>query len=620
MTITITTSGRKLNADINPGGSLLDAINKAGVTGFDAPCGGKGTCGKCKIELVLHCSGYVSAPDDVELKHLTEAEIESGIRLACRVFPSSDVEVKVPDDGGTAVIQSAFSGDFLERLNGDNPALRKNSIKLEHPSIDDQRSDLARLSDTLESMGIISDPDLNLIRKLPTILRENNFEITAVSLFGRLVGIEGGDTSARSFAVAVDIGTTTVVAYLVDLIGSRRGEVLDFVSGLNEQKGRGGDVISRIEYCMQKPENLDELGGRIRAQLEKMIDRLVKRNNLEIECIGLVTVAGNTTMTHIFSGFNPEGIASAPFIPVDTGMCSGAASSFGLGGGELCHCLVLPGISAYVGGDIASGIIASSMHKSEDLSLLIDIGTNGEIVLGNKNGLTACSTAAGPALEGANISCGMGGIAGAVNSIIVSEQDEHEVFELSVIGGGNPTGICGSGIIDALAVFITAGVIDETGRMLSEAELTEAGISRGWIECLSESEGMPALKIANGILLTQKDVREIQMAKAAIAAGINTLLSDTGRSTADVKKVFVAGGFGAAMNSKNAAVVGLFPAELEPVVEIAGNTAGKGAILSALSETILDEMREVAKKVDYVELSSSVKFQTEYMLQMYFYR
>jgi uncharacterized 2Fe-2S/4Fe-4S cluster protein (DUF4445 family) len=214
----------------------------------------------------------------------------------------------------------------------------------------------------------------------------------------------------------------------------------------------------------------------------------------------------------------------------------------------------------------------------------------------------------------------MGGIAGAVNSIIVSEQDEHEVFELSVIGGGNPTGICGSGIIDALAVFITAGVIDETGRMLSEAELTEAGISRGWIECLSESEGMPALKIANGILLTQKDVREIQMAKAAIAAGINTLLSDTGRSTADVKKVFVAGGFGAAMNSKNAAVVGLFPAELEPVVEIAGNTAGKGAILSALSETILDEMREVAKKVDYVELSSSVKFQTEYMLQMYFYR
>jgi len=620
MKIKVTTNGRELYADIEEGDNLLDAINKAGVTGFDAPCGGKGSCGKCRIELIAGTAVPAPSPDDVEQKLLSDSELASGIRLACRVFPSADMEIIVSDSGDSAVIQSEFSGDFLHRIVDEPPPLKRTYLELPLPSIDDQRTDYKRLSDALSEHGIKAAVDLKAKRKLPSLLRENGYKLTAVSMLGSLTGLENENTAERSLAVAVDIGTTTLVAYLVELDGDHRGEVVDYVSGLNEQKGRGGDVISRIEYCMQASEHLEELGGRIRTQISRMAAELCRRNGLGINSIDLLTVAGNTTMTHLFSGLNPEGIASAPFIPVDIGFCSGPASSFGLDCGINCSCAVLPGISAYVGSDITAGIIASEMHKAGELTLLIDIGTNGEIVLGGKAGLTACSTAAGPALEGANISCGMGGTAGAVNKISVTEKDEHEVFQLSVIGGGKPKGICGSGIVDALAVFITAGVIDETGRILSESELTEAGTGSGWIECLTETGGMSALRIAEGLLITQQDVREIQMAKAAIAAGIKTLLSETGRETSDIGKVLIAGGFGAAMNKNSAAVVGLFPAELESVVEIAGNTAGKGAVLGALSENVIGEMVSVAETVEYIELSTSLKFQQEYMNEMYFHQ
>ncbi|MBI9106613.1 MAG: DUF4445 domain-containing protein [Spirochaetales bacterium] len=624
MKITLTVSGRDMIAEIKQGESLLDAVNKAGISGFDAPCGGKGSCGKCRIAIspigptMPIGAKPGSEPDDVERDLLSEAELGSGIRLACRVYPEGDMSITVPDSGSTAVIQTSFSGDFHQRIKDDCSPLKKTFLELAPPSIDDQRPDFKRLSDALSESGIMAAADLVMLRRLPDLLREHDYKVTVLSLSGRLCGLEGGDTVSDSRAVAVDIGTTTVVAYLVDLAGPGRGRVIDLVSALNEQKGRGGDVISRIEYCMRQPGNLDELGSRIRTQISGMVAELCSRNNISISSIGMLTIAGNSTMTHIFSGFNPLGIAFAPFIPVHSGLYSGSGTSFGLQAGEMCSCMVLPGISAYVGSDITAGIIASEMHKSDELSLLIDIGTNGEIVLGSSRGLSACSTAAGPALEGANISCGMGGVEGAVNSITVSERGEHEVFSLSVIGGGKPEGICGSGIVDALAVFLGAGVIDETGRIRTEAELTEDGISRGWIECLSESGGKPALKVSADIMITQMDIREIQMAKAAIAAGIRTLLSETGRATTDIKRVFVAGGFGAAMNKASAAAIGLFPSDLEPVVEIAGNTAGKGAILAALSARVLDEMVKVSEDVEYIELSTSLKFQQEYMNEMYF--
>ncbi len=617
MVITINSGSKTVKSKIGMGESLLDAINRAGIEGFDAPCGGKGTCGKCRVSVSADELKNLPEADGTELKLLSVNELSEGTRLACRVFPSSDVCIAVSAAGREAVIQSAFEGEIAAEITADKPVVVKRFISLPEPSIDDQRSDLKRLSDELSPVTV--GLSIDELRRLPSVLRKNGYRITATEILGNAVSFEGGNTTKESWAVSVDIGTTTVVAYLVQLAGAGRGNIIDLVSSLNSQKGYGGDVISRIEFCMQNEKNLDELQRRITGQVAEMVRKLSAKNNINLKDINLVTVAGNTTMTHLFTGLDPSGIAAAPFIPVDTGLLIAGADEFGLGLPNSCRCAVLPGIASYVGSDITSGIAATGMNKSDELSLLIDIGTNGEIVLGDKFGMTACSTAAGPALEGANISCGMGGVPGAINSLAATEQGDQEVFSFSVIGDVSPSGICGSGIVDAVALFVKAGVIDETGRILKESELHDAGVSQSWINCIMEKDDSVALKISENIFLTQKDIREIQMAKAAISAGVKTLLAETGKTAADVGKLYIAGGFGAAMNRNSAAVIGLFPPELESSVVISGNTAGKGAVLAALSAEVMNDMKDIAEQVKYIELSTSVLFQQEYMTEMYFH-
>ena len=614
MEIRINIDHQSIISNIEPGESLLDAVNKSGIEGFDAPCGGKGTCGKCRVK--IESADMIPAPDGAEKKALSEEEFRQGVRLACRVFPETDMIISVSASGRKAAIQSSFSGAVGEDVLNDLPVLQKLFVELPQPSIEDQRSDVKRLKDSIAEKPF--KMPLEDIRALPSMLRKNDFKLTVLSFFDEWATIAGGDRYKGSFAAAVDIGTTTVVAYLVEISGSKRGRIVEHVSGLNSQKGYGADVISRIEYCMSNENGLSELKSRINSQISSMVMELAEKASIDAEMINLVTVAGNTTMTHLFAGFNPEGIAAAPFIPVVNGLISGRASDFGLKLHPGCFCAVLPGIASYVGSDITSGIVAVGMDKSEELCLLIDVGTNGEIVLGNMYGMTACSTAAGPALEGANISCGMGGIPGAINSLMSAEVSGTEVFSFSVIDDIEPAGLCGSGIVDAIAMFVKAGVIDETGRILGEDELQEAGVHQGWIDCVVKNEKGLNLRIADNIQLTQQDIREIQMAKAAVAAGVKTLLAETGKTAGDVKKLFIAGGFGAAMNRKSAAAIGLFPSELEPVVEVAGNTAGKGAVLSALSKKILNDMEHIAEDVVYIELSTSALFQQEYMMEMYF--
>ena len=616
MIITINLNNKQKKIELDAGKSLLDAINKAGIEGFDAPCGGKGTCGKCRVQ--IHSNA--PEPDSLELKSLTSEQVESGIRLACRVFPEADTELSIASSGKKALIQSSFLGELSQEVLGDRSVYSRSFIELSEPSIEDQRSDLKRLNESfaLQAGEIVSNMPVRLLRELPGILRDNDFSLT-VSLFnGAPISVSGGNTAGDYYAVAVDIGTTTVVSYLLSLAGGNRGEIIDHVSGLNSQKGYGGDVVSRIEYCMQAPGNLEELQCRITSQISGMVKELAFKNKIDISRIGLLTIAGNTTMTHLFEGLDPKGIAAAPFIPVDTSLHLAPAADFGLELHPGCGCAVLPGIASYVGADITAGIAATGMYESDELCLLIDIGTNGEIVLGDKSGMTACSTAAGPALEGANISCGMGGIPGAINSLSAEELGDREVFSFSVIDEIDPVGICGSGIVDAVALFVGAGLIDETGRILEREELTANGVHTGWVNCVVKDENGISIRITKDIYITQKDIREVQMAKAAIAAGVKTLLSETGRAAGDIKKLFIAGGFGAAMNKSSAAAVGLFPAELEDVVEIAGNTAGKGAILSALSGKVMRDMEKIADDVVYIELSTSALFQQEYMMSMYF--
>ncbi len=605
MKIKIHTDGEIKAAEIKKGESLLDAVNRAGIEGYDAPCGGKGTCGKCRVKLVRPELTRQYKPDSVENKFLTESEISAGTRLACRIFPESDIDITVSSAGKSASILTGFDGQaFNPDLIGSEAPVSLISLNLDKPSIEDQRSDFERIKSGLPES---SDIPLWMIRCLPALLKKYEYEISVKTCFGKIVSVSDKNTAEVSYAVAVDIGTTTVVSYLVCISGEERGQVIDFVSSLNSQKGFGGDVISRIEFTMQESGNLDILQQKITNQISTMVDKLCLKAGIESSAIDLVTIAGNTTMMHLFAGLDPAGIAAAPFIPVDTSLLAVSAPELGLSLHEGCTIALLPSIASYVGADITAGIIATGMHRTDKLSLLIDIGTNGEIVLGNKSGMTACSTAAGPALEGANISCGMGGVPGAINRVYAATEKD---ISFEVIGGDTPAGICGSGIVDAVSVFLQQGYIDETGRIMTEEADTSGPL-------IIKDDG-PELKVSGGITLTQKDIREIQMAKAAIAAGIATLLHETGKTVDDVECVHLAGGFGAALDRHNAAVIGLVPAALETKIAAAGNTAGKGAVMAALSADVIADMSDAARHVDYIELSTSAQFQMEYMNAMYF--
>jgi len=614
-------NGETYSVQAAAGMRLLDVLNMLDEVEVDAPCGGNGTCGKCKVRVVSEArDGGLSAPNGAEHTFLTQKELEQGIRLSCRAVITGDCHIAMLDKDLEADILSdtaVFQGEL-------DPPIEKTYLELPEPSIDDQRPDSVRIGESLLLLRGTSSPEdlppalpLYVRQQLPELLRSSDYKVTVVHNHRMIYAVQPGDTSLRHFGIAVDVGTTTVVAYLVSLT---RGEVIDTVSGLNKQKSFGGDVISRIEYVMREDGGLAAIQGRIRSQIEDMGRELLQKNQLEAIDISAMAVAGNTTMMHLFTGLSPAAIASAPFIPVslDEEIVPAAELGFETLG---CPILLLPSLSGYVGADISAGIVASGILEREKLNLLVDFGTNGEIVLGNRERLFTCSTAAGPAFEGAHISRGMGGVAGAINSVYL---EEGELF-CTTIGGKPARGICGSGIFDIAALLIATGAADYTGRILTpeEAELPAAG---QLLKYYVEEKGEPAIRLAaeeeaaggEEILFTQRDLREVQLAKAAIAAGIESLLHAADISYGDVEKIYIAGGFGNYIDTHSAVHLGLFPRERLDSIESIGNSAGKGAVLSLLSKRVSDELEQIPGKSRYIELSSDAYFQSAYIEQMYF--
>jgi uncharacterized 2Fe-2S/4Fe-4S cluster protein (DUF4445 family) len=587
--------------------NLLDVLNAVDGLSFDAPCGGNGTCGKCRVRVV---SGAVSPVKERERRFLKEGEIADGIRLACMTLIEGDAEVSVPDRAKSAKIMTDNAG-----YQGPvDPQVKKTYVELPCPSLEDQRDDVERIR---SAAGAKLSFPLRVRRGLPCVLRDGNFRLTLTSCGETAVAAEPGDTRSSAYGIAVDIGTTTVVSYLLDLVS---GRVIDAVSGLNHQKVFGGDVISRIDFSFNAEGGLGRLSRKITEQLAAMAKELLERNSLSLSRLYSYVIAGNTTMIHLFAGIDPRNIAASPFIPVCTDLMTLEAEAVGLPG-EAATVFVLPSMAGYVGADIVAGILSTGLAESEDLCLLLDIGTNGEIVLGSRDGLLSCSTAAGPAFEGANISRGVGGIAGAVNTVAFDGAE----LSVTTIGNEKAIGICGSGIIDAAAILVRTGAADYTGRIIDREE-AESDAARAVLARLSDAGGEPSIVIAAGsetedgdpILFTQKDLREIQLAKAAIAAGIKTLVREAGRSLIDVQRVFLAGGFGSYIRKESALAIGLLPAEFADRIEVVGNSAGLGAIMASLSRDILLKSTSLKAKSRYVELSGSAAFQDEYIESMYF--
>jgi uncharacterized 2Fe-2S/4Fe-4S cluster protein (DUF4445 family) len=589
------------------------------------PCGGKGVCGKCIIQ-VLHDD---SIPvHDADHKFLTQQQIAAGYRLSCLLRIESDLTIVLPknDSDRLGVGQRILSEQ--DPYSGKRDQItRKYFLELKPPSIQNQTDDLERIISTAAEVGCgglaVSGALAHaLIPELPGLIRDSDYKLTLAVTGDRIVSLESGDTTASNYYFSIDLGTTTVVVYLLNTV---TGELIDTLSELNMQRSFGADVISRISYTLDHEDGLALLQDTIVTQLHRMMSLLATNNDMPNEYVYGCMLAGNTTMLHLYSGTNPVSIARSPYIPVFTQMLQyhGKDAEIVPEIFPNCTLYLLPGISGYIGSDITTGILAVNLWKQSELSLLVDIGTNGEIVLGSKAGITACATAAGPAFEGFHISCGTGGIAGAVEKVIYDPKIDdiscNTIQELPAVG------ICGSGMVDLAALLVTLKMVDGKGKFLKTVEITpplskrlqqrRQRVNNKEVFILDDGSGSAD---GNPIIFTQQDMRELQLAKAAIAAGIETLISKTDTNINEIAHVYIAGGFGNYIHKESALIVGLLPAELAHRIELVGNSAGKGAIMCAMSQSALDGSSEIRKMVKYIELSSEESFKKALMKHMYF--
>jgi uncharacterized 2Fe-2S/4Fe-4S cluster protein (DUF4445 family) len=590
---------------VQTGTNLLSFLRENSIL-VSTPCGGKGTCGKCKVKV----SGLTNEPSEKEKHLLGDKSLEKGLRLACYNSIRSDLDVYVEDNIEQASIVTAGR----ERSIKLNPLMSKKYFELSIPDLHDQMSDMERV--LLASGAAETDNFIELLRNIPEIVREKNFKISCVYMDSKLVGVEPGDTTGKFYGIAVDIGTTTVAAYLYDLA---TGEKLGVHSMLNPQRKFGADVLSRIEYTMGSRESKDEMNRTIINCINEIANHFVSEQNVEISDIYTVVLVGNTTMTHFLMNVSAKNIAVSPFTPATTQLHKFKAKDLGININSNGYAVVFPAVSGYIGADTVAAVLSSGMYEKDEIALIIDIGTNGEIVLGNNKWMYSCSTAAGPAFEGANIRNGVGGIKGAIDKVFF---DSGVAF--TTIGKEKPLGICGSGIVDAIAGMLSAEVIDETGRIPGEDEVED--VPEAYRNRIVNIDGLNSLMLVPSdesavdvdIAVTQKDIRELQNAKAAIAAGIKTLVKRAGIRIEEVDKVFLAGGFGSYINIDSALKIGLIPKELKGKIESIGNAAGAGAIEGLLSVDMLKDTEIIKDRIKYIELSASPDFVDEYVESMLF--
>ncbi len=578
---------------VKSGENLLKLLQKSGFS-ISASCGGKGLCGKCKVKITAGDSTITSQ----EQKLLSREELNQGIRLACLVDIEADLTVELPTEQKAEIVTEG-----LERKVNLAPRMKKFCISPAEPTIEDQRDYLTRIYDQLP----VQKANYSVLEKLEEIKEAKTVTITVKGK--KLVQLEEGNQVESNYGIAVDIGTTTVVLYLLNL---ETGDEVDVYSFTNPQSQFGADVISRVNYTLEQAGGEEKLQEVLIAELNQGIDKLVSRNELTHDQIWAVNIVGNTIMLHTLLGLNAESIAKAPYIPAFTDQVTLNPADLDLKLNSAGEINLLPSISGYVGADIVGDMLAVDFNLSEDWNLLIDIGTNGELVLGKEDEIFACAAAAGPALEGANITFGMAGVPGAISEYEIKVNGE---INYQVIGNQSPQGICGSGVLDIIAQLYTQGFLTKNGAFKEELPARQR-------MRMTSYEDAPAYQVtgksSGNILLTQQDIREVQLAKGAVAAGIEILLSEAGIDYEAVDNVYLAGGFGSQIKASSAAVLGLIPPELEEKVVKIGNGAGIGAKLSLLNQELSRAAEEITNQVDYIELSTHSDFQTIFMQEMEF--
>ena len=542
-----------------------------------------------------------NAITDTDRRYLTEAELAEGWRLSCRAPVHTESLVEVPRLMTSP--KAALLG--YGRHVVVNPNVAKLYLELAEPSLQDQQPDLARVLTALDKAGYQAHADPAVWRALPQTLRNNDFKITAVVCGDELIAVERGNTTDRLYGLALDIGTTTVVGALTDL---NTGAVAAVQSTLNGQASFGADVISRASYTMTEPDGLATLQNRIIETINTLFDQLLAVAGVARENVYEAITVGNATMLHILLGIDPQPISVAPFIPTIEQQVTLPASDIGLRLHPQARLSTLPHLGAYVGADIVAGVLATGIgrEKDEKLRLYIDVGTNGEIVLGAARRTLATSAPAGPAFEGAQIRCGMRASDGAIEGVQITD----DVYLQNIGGELRPIGICGSGLVDAVAQLIECGLVDSSGLLL-RPEQARGRVNDALVNRLVQVNGVRAFLLSSpqeGIVLTQPDIRALQFAKGAIAAGVAVLMDYLGVKAEDLDEVLLAGSFGSYINPASARTIGLVPwVPVERIVAV-GNAAGEGAKIALLSFREREAANRIPEFVEYVELSGRPEF------------
>jgi uncharacterized 2Fe-2S/4Fe-4S cluster protein (DUF4445 family) len=617
------------------GSNLLAMAVEAGIF-ITASCGGVGACGKCRV---LIQSGDVDCRD---CSQVPPEEFAKGFRLACQSYVLSDATILVPPElhpvgevAGAAepckpAHRQVVSQELEHLVSGAwyNPALKKFAVSLDPPTISDNTSDLSRLLRALKKQHNLENISIDflLLKKLPHFLRQSHWEVTVTLVQTRMesqlgehqlrgsrrpkmISVEAGNTVDKHYSIVLDVGTTSLWGQLVDL-NSR--EVLGVASEYNPQIRFGDDVITRIIHS-QRPGGLGQLQDAVVGGLNKIISELIEKSGAEKRHVSHITAAGNTTMTHLLTGLDPKYIREAPYTPVAAFIPPVRAIRMGLDVEDHVYLYTFPSVASYVGGDIVSGVLGSGIYQRKELTLYIDIGTNGEIVVGNQDWLMTASCSAGPAFEGGGLSCGMRAMTGAIEGFKINPRTCEPM--ILTVGKAKPVGICGSGAINILAEFLLYGVIDQNGkfnRSCKTKRLRPGADGMEYVLAYREDTGQE-----RDIVITEADIDNLIRAKAAMFAGYQSLLGKAGLKFSDLERVVIAGAFGDFINLENAITIGLLPEIPLDRYTFIGNGSLLGAKLISLSNELLDDAERIARKMTNIELSEDHTFMDNYMAGMF---
>jgi len=605
--VEITILPENIRVKVPQGTDLMTAAHKAGVP-LQSTCGGHGTCGECGIIVT----------DD--------ADADGGAYvLACQCCAEKDMEIEIPASSRLSKHQVLLGDDEKPQSSKTSyfnkhriePICRKIFIRVPQGEIDNSQSDMERLKWALAKEVALTDVTIALdaLRELPNCIRERDGELSLTVIQApdvcEIIRVESGRSAKTVYGLSIDIGTTTVVVNLVDM---RTGKIIGTSGKYNQQAAYGSDVISRIIHTDENPEGLHQLEEAVILTVNELIDGMVERHGVPASDIGGIVFAGNTVMSHMLLRLSAKYLRLEPYVPAAIHYPSLRAKQLGLNVWPDALVFVMPSVASYVGGDITSGVLAINLQESDNLTLFIDIGTNGEMVFGSKDYMVTCSCSAGPAFEGSGISCGMRAMNGAIDKVWFDGHGDVAEVKFSVIGGGKPSGVCGSGLISGLAAMRKAGIIDRAGNLISNgSSLYRIGLDGPEYLLCSKVDAADEADI----VLTSGDIKNLLRAKGAIFAGIRTMLHMLDLEMDVIEQVYIGGGFGNFLNIEDAIEIGLLPELPLERYEYVGNSSVQGAMIALLSREGVEEAGRIASMMTYLELSIGNVFMDEFIQSIF---